>query len=78
MSAMPCHGLIHRFQKGAARDISEDPPGRGTADRQTGPVRDGPIQHIPEARLGCCVQVHGRRHTWPAVGIDLEAGTCGT
>jgi hypothetical protein len=41
-------------------------------------VRDGPVQHIPEARLGRCMHVHGRRHTWSAVGIDLEVGTCGT
>lgn len=65
MSAAPGHGLIHRFQEEVARDIGEDPSGRGTTDRQTGPVRDGPVQDIPEARLGCGVggvHVHGRRH----------------
>ena len=78
VSAMPCHGLIHGFQEGAARDISEDPWCRRPADRQTGSVRDCPVQHLPEARLGCWVHVHGRRHTWSAVGIDLEVSTCGT
>jgi hypothetical protein len=75
---MPSHGLVHRFQEGAARDISEDPSWRGPADRETGPVRDCLVRHIPEARLRYCVHVHGRRHMWFAVGIDLEVGTCGT